>query len=66
MKALIRSCIALAISTSFCLAQVTPGSPETNGLIPLTVTFDVNTNQNNTATESTGVGIAADDNVIIG
>jgi hypothetical protein len=66
MKTQILSLIAVALVTSLCLAQVTPGGPQTNGLTPRTASIDVNPGQNNGATESTGVGIAANGNVIIG
>ena len=66
MKAKILNLIVTLVLTLPALAQVTPGAPNTNGLTPVTATFDVNTNQNNTATESTGVSIASNGNVIIG
>ena len=66
MKTQILSLITVALVTPLCLAQVTPGGPQTNGLTPRTASIDVNPGQNNGATESTGVGIAANGNVIIG
>ena len=66
MKAKILNLIAILVLTLPAVAQVTPGAPNTNGLTPVTATFDVNTNQNNTETESSGVSIAANGNVIVG
>src|SRR5262245_23081002 len=65
MKTKILAVLALISTTSLALAQ-TPGNPGDNGLVPKTRTFDVNTNYNNTSTESTGVAIAANGNVLIG
>src|SRR5206468_12217907 len=62
----ILSLIALITVTPLSFAQVTPGKAEDNGLIPRGKTFDINTDFNNTASESLGVGIAANGNVLIG
>jgi hypothetical protein len=68
MKAQVLTLLALTVTTPLCLAQVTPGQPQDNGLTPRTATFDVNPSQvnGNASTESTGVGVAANGNVIIG
>ncbi|HZO53212.1 MAG TPA: hypothetical protein VFB63_10865, partial [Bryobacteraceae bacterium] len=58
--------LGLTAATPLCLAQVVPGQAQNNGLTPRTATIDVNPVQNNTSTESTGVGIAANGNVIVG
>jgi hypothetical protein len=65
--------LLLWISTgAFCLGsgfgQTVPGAPETNGITPKTVTFYVNNLEdiNNGSTESLGVSIANNGNVIIG
>lgn len=55
-----------AAAASLCLAQ-SPGHPEDSGLFPTTGTFYVNTNYpSNGSTESQGVAIAANGNVLLG
>jgi hypothetical protein len=59
--------IASLVVTAVAFAQALPGDPAANGVTPRTATFDVNTNQNNGGpTESLGVAIGANGNVIIG
>ena len=49
-------------------AQTEPGKPEDNGLTPKTATFYINTPDtiNNSSTESLGVAIANNGNILIG
>lgn len=67
MKVLITPLIALSIALS-TIAQDKPGKPQDNGLIPRSDTFYVNlpSTINNNKTESLGVSIARNGNVIIG
>lgn len=57
------------IVTAVRIFDVTPNfvaTPQLSGVTPRTGTFDVNPVQNNTETDSLGVGIAANGNVIVG
>jgi len=57
-----------AVTQALLLNAADPGKPEDNGLIPVSETFYVNTLDtiNNGNTESLGVGIARNGNVLIG
>ncbi len=64
-----RALAFMALSISVSMAQLaSPGLPEENGLAPKTETIYINVppTLNNTKTESLGVGIAANGNVIVG
>lgn len=61
--------IVLALGVPVTVAQKKPGLPENNGLLPKTATFYVNAaadDVNNNRTESLGVAIASNGNVLIG
>ena len=66
MKTRALTLVALLTAPAISFAQLNPGDPADNGLIPRTDTFDVNGDQVNDNTESTGVGIAGNGNIIIG
>lgn len=70
MKAHLRSIVILSSVLAFsALAQKKPGNPEDSGLQPKTGTFYINVppdNVNNGSTESLGVAIANNGNVIVG
>lgn len=61
--------IGMALMAGQAFGQLAlPGTPEENGLRPVTDTLYINTSDilNNTSTESLGVGIARNGNVIVG
>ena len=64
MKMKVAGLFLFVLGTSLCFAQDV-GNSSASGLIPTTVSFDVNTNNNNTGTESLGVAIGANTNVLV-
>ena len=61
-------CLGVALLASQAFGQTLPGKPEDNGLRPVSETVYVNTPDtlNNNSTESLGVAIAYNGNVIVG
>ncbi len=62
------SCLGIALLATHALGQTIPGKPEDNGLRPVSDTIYVNTTDtiNNTKTESLGIAIGRNGNVIVG
>lgn len=60
--------LGFGLLSASVLAQALPGTPEANGLTPVSETFYINTTDtvNNNNTESLGIAIARNGNVIIG
>lgn len=60
--------VGFSFLTASIVAQTLPGTPEANGLTPVSETVYINTTDtiNNNNTESIGIGIARNGNVIIG
>jgi hypothetical protein len=61
-------CLGVALLAAQAFGQTLPGKPEDNGIRPVTETLYVNTTDtiNNNNTESLGIGIARNGNIIVG